>query len=283
MQLQAWTIKKPDDDGTQRYTGHSNCLGQMGTSIAQPTVSSSLRFSIHRLPHPRCWIEVCSQLPPEVCLSRRTFEQLWALHPAARGQVMMYGKVVETPRWQHSYVHDYRFSGLNHVGLPIPHPFLDRVLDWVFQDNGGSPAQQLLINWYDGGTMYIDQHSDDESQLVPGAPIYSFSYGAERRFLIHDKSAREGGGGSKVAELPLRNNTLLKMCGETQRHYKHSVPKQLRCKERRINVTVRLFQCCQTAFDRVCLHLEPLLAIRGLRQLVGRYAGCPSLTMMTRH
>ena len=36
------------------------------------------------------------------------------------------------------------------------------------------------MNWYDGGRHSIGYHSDDEKGLVPGAPIFAVSWGAQR-------------------------------------------------------------------------------------------------------
>ncbi len=44
-----------------------------------------------------------------------------------------------------------------------------------------------LVNLYVDGTDKVDEHSDDESGLAPGAPILSFSFGATRRFVVRPK------------------------------------------------------------------------------------------------
>ena len=59
-------------------------------------------------------------------------------------------------------------------------------------------------------------HSDNETQLQAGQPIYSFSFGAERKFVV-----------------PLLDNTCVVMRGDMQRPYKHSVPRSAKVKERR--------------------------------------------------
>ena len=41
--------------------------------------------------------------------------------------------------------------------------------------------------------------------------------------------------------LAATDNSCVVMMGETQRHYKHQVPKQLRIRGRRINITLRVF------------------------------------------
>ena len=42
-------------------------------------------------------------LPEEHLPSEAEFEVLWNLHPEKYNQVIMGGKVVDTPRWQQSY------------------------------------------------------------------------------------------------------------------------------------------------------------------------------------
>ena len=54
-----------------------------------------------------------------------------------------------------------------------------------------APFNKVLQNWY-GPEHTIAAHSDDEEQLKPDAEIFSFSWGASRRFVLKPKCDMEG-------------------------------------------------------------------------------------------
>lgn len=124
-----------------------------------------------------------------------------------------------------------------HPALPYPHPFIKKLLAWC-QEKQPS-LNGALINWYADGAHSISPHSDDESTLVPGSSIYSFSFGAEREFVLEPKS--KDNKSMKKEKIVMKNNTLLVMGGKCQKTHKHSVPKDKECKRPRINVTFRSF------------------------------------------
>lgn len=95
----------------------------------------------------------------------------------------------------------------------------------------------MVINWYMDGTNHIGAHADDENQLVPDSSIYSFSFGATRDFVVTSKRDK-----TFKLVLPLEHNACIVMGGSMQKYYKHAVPKRLRVKEPRINVTMRLYK-----------------------------------------
>lgn len=163
------------------------------------------------------------------------FEQLWDLHPEQYGQVRMMGKIVETPRWQQTYGHDYYYTGMLHHALPLPEPFKP-FLDWA-NTLGYNEFNQVLINWYQDGQHYIGKHSDDESQLVPGSPILSISLGAVRKFRIRSKHDN-----SIIQDLDTLNRSYMVMCGRMQKDYTHEIVKTSKECGRRINITMRQFK-----------------------------------------
>lgn len=174
-------------------------------------------------------------------ISDKEFEELYALHPQQVGQVMMFGKKVNTPRYQQSYGVPYQFSGMNHEALPFPdNETLKRLKKYV-EDKEGCEYAQMLINWYDNGDHYIGKHSDDEKQIVPGSSIYSFSLGSDDR-IFRIRAKHESTPGIKCyIDLEMPHGTLIIMGGEMQKHYTHEVPKSKKIKDRRINVTFRRF------------------------------------------
>lgn len=177
------------------------------------------------------------KLPSKYKLDEEGFADLWKLHPKEHGTVTLYGKQIEMPRYNKAYGVDYKFSNENHVADPIEHPFLKKLLKYVNKiADDGITYNGILVNWYRNGENYIGPHSDDESSLVDGSSIYSFSFGATRDFVLKHKQ------NSQRLVFPLKSNTMLVMKGETQRYYKHSVPKRLKVTGKRINVTIRAFE-----------------------------------------
>ncbi len=169
------------------------------------------------------------------------FEVLWAQHPAEYGKVCILGRVMDTPRWQQTYLRSYNYSGMNHEALPLPEPFTP-AMEWANTLYPGVwTFNQVLINWYQNGHHYIGPHSDDTRQLVNGSPIVSVSLGAQRTFRIRDKETK-----GIVLDMNMPNRTFVIMGGDMQRHYTHEVPKVGGAKGeavgRRINITFRVFK-----------------------------------------
>ena len=103
-------------------------------------------------------------------------------------------------------------------------------------------------NFYENGKAGVSRHSDDEPQMVAGAPILSYTFldpegvgeGA-RDFVIYKKPNAEGiEGKGKVATVRLQDGDLLVMGGEMQKHFFHELP---RCDSMvgRVNLTVRRY------------------------------------------
>lgn len=185
---------------------------------------------------PESWVDTCVEIPSVAKFDGDKFEQLWLLHPEEFGRIKIYGKELSTPRWQQSYLKPYWFSGMIHDPLPLPE-LIQELYDWVKTIN--PKINQCLINWYQDGNHYIGPHSDDETQLLPESDIFSFSYGAERQFYIHEKN---GASLRTIHKIPMPHNSLVVMRGKMQRGYKHSVPKSARVNNRRVNITFRCFK-----------------------------------------
>lgn len=163
------------------------------------------------------------------------FEQLSNLEWKTE-QVRMYGKMF-TPSRQIYYFGDkgvsYRYSGSEKESLEKWHPGLDEIRKRLEKDTG-QHFNFALLNHYPDGKSYLGFHSDNEKGLKPGGIIASLSLGAERKFVFKHKKD-----GSKKIELPLSHGSMLLMKSETQQNWLHSLPKALRVKEPRINVTFR--------------------------------------------
>jgi alkylated DNA repair dioxygenase AlkB len=190
------------------------------------------------LPHGHSWVDVITTIPNEIQMNTELFERIWNLHPEELGSGMIAGQPVTFKRWEQSYGHDYYYAGKLHVALPLEtDPYLTILLEWVCK-HSGLQYKGLLINWYQDGNHYIGPHADSEASLIKESPIYSFSFGQDRDFVIKskDKTHRQ--------VIHMNDGSLIIMGGEMQKYYKHSVPVRAlsKCPKRRINMTFRLFK-----------------------------------------
>lgn len=93
-----------------------------------------------------------------------------------------------------------------------------------------------LGNLYRDGTNYISKHSDAESVHNRDSFIASVSLGSVRDFDIWDKAKKE-----RILRIPLAHGSLLLMGKAMQDKTQHDLPKRLKIKEPRINLTFRHF------------------------------------------
>ena len=91
-----------------------------------------------------------------------------------------------------------------------------------------------LCNLYRSGNDSVGLHADAEPEMGP--VIASLSLGAERLFRLKTKDGKV----AFAERLP--GGSLLIMAGQTQRNYKHEVPKEPRVTLPRINLTFRRIQ-----------------------------------------
>ena len=89
----------------------------------------------------------------------------------------------------------------------------------------------VLCNLYRDGNDSVGLHADNEPEMGP--IIASLSLGAERLFRLK----RSDGTVALAKTLP--GGSLLIMAGETQKNFKHEVPKDRQVREPRINLTFR--------------------------------------------
>jgi alkylated DNA repair dioxygenase AlkB len=157
----------------------------------------------------------------------------WEVH-----RIRMFGRLVDSPRLS-SWIGDaearYRYSGA--LFVPRPWPAALQALRAPLAAAAGVEFNSVLANLYRDGRDAMGWHSDDERELGPRPVIASLSLGAPRRFLF---KRRDGAG----AALPLllEHGSLLLMRGDTQRRYRHALPRSTRALGPRINLTFRHVQ-----------------------------------------
>ena len=91
----------------------------------------------------------------------------------------------------------------------------------------------VLLNFYRDGQDHMGWHSDAESSLGKNPIIASYSLGGSRRFVMKHKKTK------KKFEITLNHGDLLLMAGQTQRHWRHALPKTRKLTQPRINLTFR--------------------------------------------
>jgi alkylated DNA repair dioxygenase AlkB len=155
--------------------------------------------------------------------------------PWTQHHIRLFGRSVASPRlscWIGDPGMAYTYSGARFE--PHPWPGALAALRDAVSDAAGVRFNSVLANLYRDGRDGMGWHSDDEPELGPQPVIASVSLGATRRFAFKHRT-RPGVG----LTLPLTAGSLLVMAGDTQRHYRHAVPKTTRPVGPRINLTFR--------------------------------------------
>ena len=154
----------------------------------------------------------------------------WEVH-----RIHMFGRAVDSPRLS-SWIGDagitYRYSGTTFEPRPWPDSLL--ALRRRLSDELATSFNSVLANRYRSGSDTMGWHSDDEPELGARPVIASISLGATRRFILkhrHEPSIKAG--------IALEHGSLLVMRGDTQRFYRHCLPRTARPVAERINLTFR--------------------------------------------
>ena len=154
----------------------------------------------------------------------------WEVH-----RIRLFGRDVESPRlsrWIGDPGTSYRYSGVRFE--PASWPRALNVLRGAVSAAAGEDFNSVLANLYRDGNDTMGWHSDDEAELGAQPIIASLSLGASRKFVL---KARAKGGDKLELELP--HGSLLVMRGETQKNYRHSLPRTKRATGERMNLTFR--------------------------------------------
>jgi alkylated DNA repair dioxygenase AlkB len=174
-------------------------------------------------------------VPEDLMLDAGGFEHMWAMHPADRPKVRVRGRgLVPIPRWQAAYGKDYGFAGIVLKSQPAP-PELQRFLDWGRKEIDGR-LNGILMNWYEGPEHYIGPHNDADDDLIEGSPIVTISYGENRKFRMRPND------GPGFIDFPAPPGEFFLIPYETNKSWKHEVPKSSKYRGRRLSVTMRAFQ-----------------------------------------
>jgi alkylated DNA repair dioxygenase AlkB len=169
--------------------------------------------------------------PDSVLLQRLIAEVSWRSE-----DVVMWGRRMPQPRliaWYGDPGRSYAYSGLRLEPLAWTPLLLD--IKAQVEEVAGAHFNSVLLNYYRDHRDSIGFHSDNEPELGERPIIASVSLGEERGFILKHKRSRQ----VSPVHLRLASGSLLLMKGDTQRCWKHGIPKESRSCGPRVNLTFR--------------------------------------------
>lgn len=190
--------------------------------------------------------------------SSENYQTLFNLHPPQRGKIVMFNnEEIDSPRWHRSYSHQperepdqkktYMYSGIERFeDLEMPFPF-QKYIDFLNEKESAYKYNQVIANWYANGKDYIAPHSDCQIGMVPNADIAIISLSEDEIFFrelrISPKKLKNEINDNLYAyvKIKLKHGCIITMCGDTQKNFKHGIPKDLNNQTSRISLTFRKF------------------------------------------
>jgi alkylated DNA repair dioxygenase AlkB len=155
--------------------------------------------------------------------------------------IKLFGREVASPRlscWIGDPGTGYTYSRTRFEPRPWPASLM-RLRRRLERDSDAA-FNSVLANFYRDGSDSMGWHSDDEPELGERPVIASLSLGATRAFRLRRRLPRgvRAQRGDTLS-LPLTHGSLLLMAGDTQRLYRHEIPKTREAIGGRINLTFR--------------------------------------------
>jgi len=162
-------------------------------------------------------------------------KELFTCRPSTRDQITIFGKTVDLPRYQKLYGNGtYRYSRMTMVADPNVPELVSKCIEYTREHFPEFTWDVALVNWYMTGLDYVSWHSDDESDLMEGSPILSFSFGGSRTFKVREKADHD-----ELLVYQVQNNSCIIMMGDCQKECEHTITATKKHVDPRINVTVR--------------------------------------------
>lgn len=166
--------------------------------------------------------------------SERMMEQIKAEVQWRNDKIKMFGKTYDQARkvsWHGDKGITYTYSKIQMVSPGWVETLKD--IKKRLKKDCDFDFNSVLVNLYRSGDDYMSYHQDNEPELGENPIIASLSMGVERDFHLKHIETNE------VIKLNLKSGDLLIMQGETQKHWKHSLPKRKRVNSERLNLTYR--------------------------------------------
>jgi alkylated DNA repair dioxygenase AlkB len=177
----------------------------------------------------RYWEEWMSKMD-----AQQVFRSLHSAIDWKQEEVTLFGKkhiLSRLTAWYGDRPFPYSYSGKSWLAQAWTSEL--QALKNKLEQTTGETFNSCLLNFYHNGSESMGWHSDNEASLVQDATIASISIGASRTFCFKHRRNK-----TKV-DIELGNGSLLLMEGALQQHWLHALPKRLKIKEPRINLTFR--------------------------------------------
>lgn len=165
----------------------------------------------------------------------RICKDLLDIIPWKQDEVVMFGKKIMTKRkvaWFADAGITYTYAGVKKSGLEWTSALIG--IKQKVEAITGAKYNACLLNLYHEGVEGMGWHRDNEKEIVAESSIASVSLGAARKFAFKHATTNER------LDIELANGSLLDMKGPIQQNWYHSLPKSMRIKQLRINLTFRL-------------------------------------------
>lgn len=196
------------------------------------------------------WIPVA-----HLAYCKSNYHRMFDLHPQEKGQVVMFGENVISPRWHRSYLNtpqrdpgakrSYMYSGTNPFqDMELP-PDFQLFLDFINQAEQDFPYNQVIVNWYANGNDFIAAHSDCTVGMRNNASIAIVSLNEDehafRELKFTSKKVKAATNDSlfKHIKIAAVHGSIITMHGDIQQKFKHKIPKAESIKTSRISLTFR--------------------------------------------
>jgi alkylated DNA repair dioxygenase AlkB len=228
----SWPCYDRFDKPSHRRPGVS-CALREGPRMTAHLFAPSVAFE--RIPMPDAEMLYLARLTLAQS-DARVLQQLIAEVPWRCEEVVMWGKRMPQPRltaWYGDAGASYAYSGVQLHPLPWTPILLD--IKARIEAAVGSAFNSVLLNYYRDHRDSVGFHSDAEPELGEQPVIASLSLGEERSFVLRHKTLRH----VEPVRLCLASGSLLLMRGDTQRCWRHGVPKESRPCGPRVNLTFR--------------------------------------------
>ena len=150
-------------------------------------------------------------------------------------QQFVLGNGAKSPRLNKTYGAAYTYSGKHNPATAIP-DFLMDIANAAAEAIGYKKGyfNQVLLNYYRDGSDSISRHSDNEPELGKNPRVASISLGAVRDFYLVNRFDS-----TRTYKIPLRSGQLLAMGKNSQLNYMHYIPKDYKCTQPRVSITLR--------------------------------------------
>jgi alkylated DNA repair dioxygenase AlkB len=149
-------------------------------------------------------------------------------------ELVIMGRRITTLRevaWYGDARLEYSYSGITRSTVEWTPELMD--IKRAVENATGERFNSCLLNLYHNGNEGMGWHTDAERELKRDGAIASVSFGAERRFSFRHKTTGE------TVSLVLEHGSMLVMAGRVQTCWQHCLPKALKVKDPRVNLTFR--------------------------------------------